>query len=344
MTLRDHFSEEALAAEQAATAERRERLRNEVNKKHGEIIIPATRITEKERKIISISPMADYNLNGGVPEGSWLLLSGPPKCGKTVTALQIAANAQKQYGKPVYFGAVEHRLEKKELEGIHGLDIEDVEAIQSYEGKILNAQDFLQEFTTVIKDVPGCILIIDSTSALCAEGEFASEIKSQGRNEGPKLLATFCRRMAPVVPVNRALVIVIQHLIANTSGYGEPYYEDGGKKMQYQGDTKLRCTTVQKWENAKKDDQIGQVLNWQIKTAALTKPGRKFQSYLRYGYGLDDIKEYMCLGLDMGLIDKKGAWYSYAGQRAQGEEKLRQLFVDSPEHLTTLKNQIEQML
>jgi len=324
---------------------RREQLRKEVNKKHGEIIIPATKIIDKERQVVSISPMADYNLNGGIPEGSWLLLSGPPKCGKTTTALQIAANAQNQYDKPVYIGAVEHRIEKKELTGTHGLNVKDIELIQSEEGNILSAEDFLQLFTHVIKDVPGCVLIIDSTSALCAEGEFASEIKSKTRNEGPKLLATFCRRMAPVVPVNRALVIVIQHLIANTSGYGEPYFEDGGKKIQYQGDTKLRCTTVQKWENSKKDDQIGQILNWQVKTAALTKPGGRFQSYLRYGYGLDDVKELIALGLDMGLIDKKkGAWYNYAGQRAQGEEKLRNLFIESPEHLQTLKAQIETML
>lgn len=322
---------------------RREKLRKEINKKHGEVLIPASKIIEKERKVVSISPMADYNLNGGIPEGSWLLLSGPPKCGKTVTALQIAANAQNQYGKPVYYGNVEHRIEKKELTGIHGLNVDDVEMVQSYEGKIMSAQDHLQEYTTILKDVPGCILIIDSTSALCSEGEFGSDITAKARNEGPKLLATFCRRMAPVVPVNRALVIVIQHLIANTSGYGEPQFEDGGRKMQYQGDTKLRCTSFQKWENTKKE-QVGQVLNWQIKTAALTKPGGKFSSYLRYGYGLDDIKEYISLGLDMGLIDKKGAWYSYAGQRTQGEEKLQNLFIESNEHLTTLKTQIEQML
>jgi recombination protein RecA len=321
---------------------RREQLRKEATKKHGEVIVPASNIIDKDRQVVSISPMADFNLNGGVPEGSWLLLSGPPKCGKTCTALQIAANAQQQYDKPVYYGNVEHRIEKKELTGIHGLNVDDIEMIQSYEGKIMSAQDHLQQYTIVLKDVPGCVLIIDSTSALCSEGEFGSEITAKARNEGPKLLATFCRRMAPVVPVNRALVIVIQHLIANTSGYGEPQFEDGGRKMQYQGDTKLRCTSFQKWEQ--KEDQIGQVLNWQIKTAALTKPGGKFQSYLRYEYGLDDIKEYISLGLDMGLIDKKGAWYSYAGQRAQGEEKLRNLFVESSDHFTTLKAQINSML
>ena len=288
--------------------------------------------------------MGDYNLGGGIPEGTWLILSGLPKCGKTVTALQIAANAQQQYDKPVYIGSVEHRINKKELEGIHGLKIEGVEMIQSTAGKILVAQEYLQEFTTVIKDVPNCVLIIDSTSALCAEGEFANEMKTNTRSEGPKLLAQFCRKMTGVVPVQNTLVIVIQHLIANTSGYGEPWFEDGGRKIQHQADTKLRCTTFQKWENAKKDEQIGQVINWQIKTAALTKPGGKFQSYLRYGYGLDDIKEYMSLGLDMGVIEKGGAWYTFGNLKAQGEDKLRAALADSPDTLEQLKQQVQQML
>jgi len=326
----------------------REQLRKEINKNHDkkQVVVPASELVAQDKKIVSVSPIADYNLNGGIPEGTWLILSGLPKAGKTVTALQIAANAQRQYNKPVYIGSVEHRINKKELEGIHGLDIDNVEMIQSTTGKILTAQDFLQEFTTVIKTIPGCVLIIDSTSALCAEGEFANIMneKGMGRNEGPKLLAQFCRKMTGVVPVQNTIVIVIQHLIANTSGYGEPYYEDGGRKMQHQADTKLRCTSFQKWENSKKDDQVGQVINWQIKTAALTKPGGKFQNYLRYGYGLDDIKEYMMLGCDMGLIDKKGAWFYYEDIKANGIDQLHKKLCDQPEMLAKLAETIGNML
>jgi len=324
--------------------QKREQFRKETNKKYGEVVIPANQLVTRNRKVIPISPIADFNLGGGVPEGSWLILSGLPKCGKTVTALQIAANAQQIYDKPVYIGSVEHRIEKKELEGIHGLNVDEVDIIQSTAGKILTAQEFLQEFTTAIKDVPECVLVIDSTSALCAEGEFASEMKSAGRNEGPKLLAQFCRKMTGVVPVQNSLIIVIQHLIANTSGYGEPWFEDGGRKIQHQADTKLRCTTFQKWENSKKTDQIGQVINWQIKTAALTKPGGKFQSYLRYGYGLDDIKEYISLGLDMGIMDKKQSWYSFEDERAHGEDQLYSLFSEDAVRLATLKDQVKIML
>jgi recombination protein RecA len=324
-------------------------LKKDINNRHdAKIMLSANEIVDKERKIINISPALDFGLGGGIPEGSWVLLSGTPKCGKTTLALQIAANAQQQHNKPIFIGNVEHRINKKELTGIHNLDISKIEMIQSQKGKVLMAQDFLQEFTNIVKNVPGSVLIIDSTSALCAEKEFTEDITSQARNEGPKLLATFCRKMASVVPVNDVTLIIIQHLIANTSGYGSPYYEDGGNKIQYQADIKLRCSSFQKWNLIQTDDatRVGQVVNWQIITSALGPPGAKIQSYIRYGYGVDDIKEYIGLGFDLGIISKAGksSWCSFMYQekeyKAQGEEKMRNLLIENPDVLEYLKTQI----
>lgn len=320
-----------------------EKLKKEMNKRHGaNVMVNAEDVANKERKIISIGPVLDF-ATGGIPEGSWVLLSGTPKCGKSTTALQIAANAQQEYGKQIFIGNVEHRINEKELRGIHGLDVSKVKMIQSEKGKILTAQDFLQEFTTVIKTIPGCVLIIDSSSALCAEKEYSEDITSQARNEGPKLLATFCRKMASVVPVQDVTLIIIQHLIANTSGYGSPYYEDGGNKIQYQADLKLRCSSFQKWNAKTNDDstRVGQVVNWQIITSALGAPGGKVQSYIRYGYGIDEVKEYIDLGLDMGIIDKGGAWYTFSELKAQGEDKLRAALLENPEKLQELKTAIK---
>lgn len=322
--------------------EKQELLRKKINKKHGDIILSGDKIADRERQIVSVSPAIDYHI-GGIPEGTWLILSGIPKAGKTVTALQIAANAQEKYNKPIYIGNIEYRINEKELKGIHNLDIKNVEMIQSYQGKILTAEDFLEEFTTVIKDVPGCVLIIDSTSALCAEGEFTGEFKAAGRNEGPKLLAKFCRKMTGVVPVQNSIIIIIQHLIANTSGYGEPYFEDGGRKIQHQADTKLRCTSFQKWENGEKE-QVGQVISWTVKTSALSKPGTKFKSYLRYGYGLDDTKELISIGLDMGIIEKKASWLIFNKERTQGEDNFREKLLQNKKLYDELRKQIDTML
>lgn len=300
-------------------------VKKDINRRHkSKVVVTATEVADKLRKIIPVSPIIDYHLNGGIPEGSWVLLSGVEKCGKTITALQIAANAQQMYDKPIFIGNVEHRIGKKELNGIHNLDSSQVEVIQSTPGHILSAQKFLQEFINIIKGVPGCVLIIDSSSALCSEKEMENEITAQARADGPKLLATFCRQMASVVPVQDVTLIIVQHLIANTSGYGSPFYEDGGRKIQYQADIKLRCTGFGKWTQDNK--QIGQTPRWEVKTSALGGPGSKFESYIRYGYGIDDTKELVTIAEDAGLISKGGAWYTWGDEKVQGQDKLLELF------------------
>jgi recombination protein RecA len=318
-------------------------LKKEINKKYEtNVLINAQEIVDNERQVVSVSPALDIALGGGIPSGSWLLLSGTPKCGKSTLALQIAANAQK-YGKDIFIGNVEHRLNKKEFQGIHNLDISKVHVIQSQKNKILMSQDFLQEFTNIIKTVANCVLIIDSSSALCAQNEYASDSTASFRNEGPKLLANFCRKNASVVPVQNIILIVISHLLANTSGYGSPFYEDGGNKLQYQGDIKLRCSSFQKWELTKGDEstRVGQVVTWNILTSSLGPPGGKVQTYLRYGYGIDNAKELIGLGLDFGIIEKNGpAWYVFSGEKFQGEEKLRNFLLENPAKLEELQQLI----
>lgn len=258
----------------------------------------------------------------------------------TVTALQTAANAQRLYNKHVYYLNVETRLKPRDLEGIHGLqsDEDNLTILQSDTGAILYASDFLQYAMNIIKGHPGCVLIIDSASALCAESEASKEISANSRNEGPKLLASFCRQMAGVVPAQDTTVIIIQHLIANTSGYGAPYMEDGGRKILYQCDTKIRCKGVQKWLEGEKQ-QIGNILNWEIVNSSIGPPGKTAESYLRFGHGLDEEMELVMVGADLGLIGKAGAWY-YPEWLVEDEAKAR-LLVPSLKDETDVKKPLK---
>lgn len=279
-------------------------------KKHDDakIIYKAKELLDKKRQIIPVSPCLDIGLGGGLLEGTWTIISGPPKCGKTMSALQIASNAQK-LGRYVYYMAVESRIQPRDLEGINGFNIDMCSIIQSQKGKILTAEDYLNDGMSVIKEHPGCVLIIDSSSALCSTGEFTKDITATGRADGPKLLASFCRQMAPIVQTNDCIVIIIQHLIANTSGYGPAYMEDGGRKILYQFDTKIRCKGVQKWLEGEKK-QIGNILTWEIVGSPLGPPGGSVESYVRFGYGIDSEMELAVVGTDLGLIAKAGAWYT----------------------------------
>jgi recombination protein RecA len=317
-------------------------LKEDVKKNFGsDIMQSATALMDRESVVIPISPSLDMILSGGVPEGSFVVLTGQPKCGKTTTSLDFAATAQKpeyqgSLKKPrhVYYLNIEGRLKKRDLEGINGLDLDNFDIIGSQEGKILNAEEYLQIGERIINEEPGCLLIIDSYSALCTEAEITSDMNKMQRADGAKLLAKFCRKVANVIPVNRNIVIGITHLMGNPTGYGAEFKEKSGQAIAYQTDIKLRAKSFKPWTLGADNTQIGQEVEWQVICSALGPPGGSTTSYIRYGFGIDKVTEIMMLAIDIGIINKGGAWYSVdidgETQKFQGTEKLRQFLVDNP--------------
>ena len=328
------------------------KLNDEVAKQFGsEIVLNGNAIVDKEPLIIPVSPSLDIVLNGGIPEGSFVVLTGQPKCGKTTTSLDFAATAQKsQYqGKlktprEVYYLNIEGRLKKRDLEGIPGLDLSRFHVIGSQQGKILHAEEYLQIAERIINEVPGSVLIIDSYSALCTEAEITSDMDKMQRADGAKLLAKFCRKVANVIPVNKNIVIGITHLMGNPTGYGAEFKEKSGQAIAYQTDIKLRAKSFKAWTLSADSTQIGQEIEWQIICSALGPPGGSITSYLRYGQGIDKHTELLNFAVDIGLINKGGAWYSYNGEKFQGMEKLRQYFVDNSDKYNELEKSVKETM
>lgn len=328
------------------------KLNDEVAKQFGsEIVLNGNAIVDKEPLIIPVSPSLDIVLNGGIPEGSFVVLTGQPKCGKTTTSLDFAATAQKsQYqGKlktprEVYYLNIEGRLKKRDLEGIPGLDLSRFHVIGSQQGKILHAEEYLQIAERIINEVPGSVLIIDSYSALCTEAEITSDMDKMQRADGAKLLAKFCRKVANVIPVNKNIVIGITHLMGNPTGYGAEFKEKSGQAIAYQTDIKLRAKSFKAWTLSADSTQIGQEIEWQVICSALGPPGGSITSYLRYGQGIDKHTELLNFAVDIGLINKGGAWYSYNGEKFQGMEKLRQYFVDNSDKYNELEKSVKETM
>lgn len=310
-------------------------IKKKLKKEYGDVFIAPSFILDKKRTILSVSPKLDIALNGGVPTGTWGIVSGKSKLGKSTLALSLCAEAQKPEngGRMCYYLDVEHRLEKKNLKGIPGLmyDEEHLQIITSRKNNILNAEQYLTIAETLLKNEESIVLVIDSASALCTAKEYSAEMSATGRNEGPKLLAQFTRKLGNIVPVQDSLVIIIQHMIANTSGYGSPFMEDGGNKIVYQSDFKLRGTGWSKWEED--DKQIGQVNSWEVVYSALGQPNGKVESYLRFGSGIDKVWELIEIGCDLGIIEKAGAWFNLAylktPVKVQGQKKVWQHLKDN---------------
>jgi len=270
-------------------------------------LIFADTFLSKPVRILRVSPAFDIGLGGGIPEGSWVVLTGRPKFGKSSAAMHMISQYLTQFpeGKALYVD-VETRLKEINLRN-RFLDPTRLQIMRSTQDDIIHAEDFLERTETYIKENPNCIVVIDSVSSLCSTTEYIDSVKGNTRSLGPKLMANFTRKMAPLVPVQNAIIILITHQIANTSGYGSPFSEDGGNKIQYQSDIKMKCKTKTEWIEDERN--IGQQSNWLVEWSALGPPGMEVSSYFRYNYGLDAGMELANLGLDFGLITKSGAWY-----------------------------------
>jgi recombination protein RecA len=285
-------------------------------KDYGEIIRSGTEVLEQKKnyKTILVSPAIDIALGGGIREGSWLTLTGDPKSGKTTTAMQIAANCQKD-GRPIIYLDAEGRLKDMNFE-VRDLDPEKM-TIVAPEDKPIPAEDFLDVAYKMLShpDYYGAVLIIDSISSLMPKKELDGDF-SPGRAGLPKILSIFTKKIGQLLPRQHGLIIAITHYIANTGGFGKAKLADGGNKIQYQADTRMeiagggeKVSAVSPWTSTN-GDRIGQVINWKIICSSMGAPGGQVQSYLRYGYGIDKTQEILMLSCDLGLIDKSGAWFT----------------------------------
>ena len=318
----------------------------DIIKEYGNVIHDPSSITDQKLKIISISPKLDIALGGGVPEGSLFIMTGPEKVGKTLTALTFCANAQ-QDNRKIYYGNVEGRLRKRDIEGIKELDsdAEKIQIIGSTQGNILSAEKYLGIFDQIIHTQPNTICVIDSFSALASDAELTGDLTDQQVMSVQKVLAKFCRRMAPALPINKVTVVGITHLMANVStfGRGKAKVEKSGTALKYQVDVKLHASHTKPIMQG--ETQIGQTVHWQVVTSSIGPPGQKVESHIKYGRGIWKEMELADLLVDFGIVKKSGAWLTLPNEeKMQGKNNLATYLENNPDQYKQFENDIFSMI
>ena len=318
----------------------------DIIKEYGNVIHDPSSITDQKLKIISISPKLDIALGGGVPEGSLFIMTGPEKVGKTLTALTFCANAQ-QDNRKIYYGNVEGRLRKRDIEGIKELDpdAEKIQIIGSTQGNILSAEKYLGIFDQIIHTQPNTICVIDSFSALASDAELTGDLTDQQVMSVQKVLAKFCRRMAPALPINKVTVVGITHLMANVStfGRGKAKVEKSGTALKYQVDVKLHASHTKPIMQG--ETQIGQTVHWQVVTSSIGPPGQKVESHIKYGRGIWKEMELADLLVDFGIVKKSGTWLTLPNEeKMQGKNNLATYLENNPDQYKQFENDIFSMI
>lgn len=319
----------------------------DILKKYGNAIFQTGKyIVENPKQLISFSPKLDIILGGGIPGGSFVVLTGQPKSGKTISALHFAGKAQK-HGRKVHYLNIEGRLKSRDLAGIKTLNVDEVNIVGSVKGKILTGEEYLTIARYLVDNDPGSVIILDSVCQLTTESEFnKTTTDGSGRSGQGKILAEFCRQISNTLPVNDNIVIAITHLHANTSGFGgSPWSEGGGNKIKYAVDVKLQAKFFKDWKVGSEDsDPIGQTVNWETHSTATIAPGKRIDSNLRYGTGIDEVWEWIDIGISLGIVNKSGAWYTFEGTKVQGQAKLWHAFNEDESLVELLKTKIKELV
>ncbi len=323
----------------------------DILKEYGQVLLDASYIIDNPPPVISVTPKIDIALGGGVPEGCLFIMTGPEKIGKTVHALQFCKNAQQvklenEQNRKIYYGNVEGRLKKRDLEGIKGLDFSEdsFKLVGSTKGNILSGEKYLAIFDNIIHNEPHAVCVIDSFSALAAESELVGDITDHQVAAMNRYLAKFTRRFANVLPINRVTLVGVTHLMANIQkfGAGKTKIEKSGNALKYAQDVKLWATHREPLKQG--ETQIGQKVHWIVENSAIGAPGQKVTSIIKYGHGIWNEYELAELAKDFGVVEGK-TWITLPnGEKVQGMSNFATYLEENPSYYEELRQQVFEMI
>jgi recombination protein RecA len=325
----------------------------------------ARSILENPRHIIPFSPALDWGLSGGIPEGSWVIINGPEKVGKTTAALHFAANCQKPENgsREVFYYDIEGRLRERNIKGVPHLNLDKFHLMQSSEDTKYCAEDFLNSAIKRIKSTPKCVIIIDCWSNLITKQELDKGLGETSQTTlQAKLCTDFVKQTCQDVSANNIILIGITQNMANPSRFGSGKSEKVATAIKYQGDVKIEATKktdrgvptgkkVKGFDGKEKDvlNIIGQIVHWTVVFSALGPPFRKVDGIITFGKGIDEVAEILNMGSEIGIIDKGGGGnytLNIGGEeiKIKGQKNVDEYLQNNPDVVEELKQQIVEAL
>lgn len=317
------------------------------------IIATATEaLPPRSRNILHTPLSLDIALGGGIPDGCVTLITGRAKSGKTTLCLELLRNAQVA-DRPTFFINIERRCTPELLATIQGLDPQKLQVVPSQVDKPLTAEDYLNITERIIKTQKRAVIVFDSIAALSTMTEQETDIGSNKDMAGPaKLLSAFFRRIQQTLDSNDVILIFISQMMSSRDPRGPRWVEKGGVAVQYACSVWLKVIWTKQWErNAETDAPDGHDMNITVQSSALGRPFLPCVLPLRYGIGIDVIKDIVTTAENLGLIEKAGSWYSVPmfaddGEppKFQGLVRLSNFLKDNPDKLKCLETEIRNIV
>ncbi len=274
---------------------------------------------------------------GGLPRGRVVEIYGPESSGKTTLALHVIAEMQKLGGTAAFIDA-EHALDPAYAKRL-GVDADDLLISQPDTG-----EQALEITDMLVRSGGVDIVVIDSVAALTPKAEIEGEMGSSHMGLQARLMSQALRKLTSNIKKTNTMVIFINQLRMKIGVmFGNPETTTGGNALKFYASVRL---DIRRIGAIKKGDEIlGNETRVKVLKNKVAPPFKKAEFQILYNQGISRESEVIDLGVELGLVEKAGAWYSVDGERiGQGKDNARDYLKDNSEICQKIEVKIREKL
>ena len=270
---------------------------------------------------------------GGLPQGRIVEIYGPESSGKTTLTLQVIAECQKSGGTCAFIDA-EHALDPLYAQNL-GVNIDDLLVSQPDTG-----EQALEICDMIVRSGAVDVVIIDSVAALTPKAEIEGEMGDTHVGLQARLMSQALRKMAGNIKNSNTLVVFINQIRMKIGVmFGSPETTTGGNALKFYSSVRLDIRRIGAIKDG--DEVIGNETRVKVIKNKVAPPFKQTEFQIMYGRGINRTGEIIDLGVQQGLVEKAGAWYSYQTDRiGQGKKNASDFLDDHPEIRGELESKI----
>jgi recombination protein RecA len=274
---------------------------------------------------------------GGLPRGRIVEIYGPESSGKTTLTLQVIAACQRMGGTAAFVDA-EHALDPAYAQRL-GVNVDELLISQPDTGEqALEIADMLVRSSAVD------VVIIDSVAALTPKAEIEGEMGDSHMGLQARLMSQALRKLTANIKRSNTLVIFINQIRMKIGiMFGNPETTTGGNALKFYASVRLDIRRIGNVKNG--DEIIGSETRVKVVKNKVAPPFKQAEFDILYNEGISREGEIIELGVQQGLIDKAGSWFSYQGQKiGQGKDNTRVYLKEHPEMASEIDGKIRTAL
>ena len=294
-------------------------------------------ITEQE--VISTGSIGlDVALGiGGLPKGRVIEIYGPESSGKTTLAIHVIAEAQKKGGMCAFIDA-EHAFDSGYAQKL-GVDIDNLLISQPDYG-----EHALEIADRLILSGALDVVVIDSVAALVPKSELEGEMGDSKMGLHARLMSQALRKLTATISKTNSCCIFINQLREKIGVmFGNPETTTGGNALKFYASVRLDIRRQAQIKDG--DEVIGNHIKVKVVKNKVAPPFRQAEFDIIYGEGISKAGEIIDMGVELGIVQKSGSWFSYNGDKlGQGREAVKQLMSDNPEMAAEIEGKIREKI